>query len=383
MSRWPRQILFGDIDAMFASSAIVADPSLADKLVAIGSPPPRGIITSASYPARRFGVKAAMPSGEALRLCPNLLIVPSDHDLYRRMHRRLQDVTNALFPQAVWCSIDEFYADTTDMQSLYPDPAHLAHRAKEAIREATGLVCTMAVAPTKIVAKVAADCHKPDGLVVIGPGSEQEFLAVRPVRALPGIGPRTAGALESRGLKIIGDLLDPRWTSTLRELWGPRLTSIQARAQGQDHDPVVADHDAKSRGHETTFDHDSDDLAFFKETLYGFLTSLTHDLRSEDLAAAQFTVKLKDAAFRISTRQRHFPHPLNYDPAMWPAIQSALETLLIPRKPYRLIGLSLSGLVPAPPSLFDRRTEQAMAAMDRIIDRHGAHVIRIGALPSR
>jgi DNA polymerase-4 len=383
MARWPRQILFGDIDAMYASSAIVADPSLSGKLVAVGSPTPRGIITSASYPARRFGVKAAMPTAEALRLCPDLLLVPPDHDLYRRMHGRLRLVTEKLFPHAVWCSIDEFYADTTDLQSLYPDPTDLGRATKQAIVEDTGLLCTVAVAPGKTVAKVAADCHKPDGLAIVEPGTEAAFLATQPVRALPGIGPRTGGALEAAGIRWIGDLLDPRWTSTLQHFWGSRLPAMQARAMGQDHDPIVSDHDAKSQGHEITFDHDTDDVAYLKETLYGFLSTLAHDLRCEELAAGQFTVKLKDSAFRITTRQRHFPKPLNYDPAMWPAIQTALHSLIVPRKRYRLIGLSLSELVPATASLFDDRTRQAVAAMDRIIERHGAHVIRIGALPTR
>jgi DNA polymerase-4 len=381
MPRWKRQILFGDIDAMYASSAIVDDPSLAGQLVAVGSPPPRGIITSASYAARRYGVRSAMPTGQALRLCPNLVLVHPDHALYQRMHNRLRTVTDRLFPHAVWCSIDEFYADTTDLQSLHPDPASMAATVKQAIAEETGLHCTVAVATGRIVAKVATDQHKPDGLAVIPPGSEPDFLAPLPIRSLPGIGPKTGATLEAAGLRRIGDLLDPRWSRTLTHLWGRRFPAIQATARGLDGESTTRDHEQKSISHETTFDHDTEDATIFEATLYGFLTLLTHDLRSQNLAAARFTVKLKDARFQIVTRQRHFPKPLNYDPAMWPAIRGALASLVVRRTRYRLIGLTLSDLVPAPESLFDQRTDQAMAAMDRIIERHGSHVIRIGGLP--
>lgn len=123
--RWSRQILFGDIDAMFASAAVVKDPSLAGKPVAVGGSSPRGIIAAASYEARSFGVRSAMPTGEAVRLCPHLILVPPDRPLYRRLHEQMQTVTEQLFPLTEWSSIDEFYADTTQLQTRYPDPRSL------------------------------------------------------------------------------------------------------------------------------------------------------------------------------------------------------------------------------------------------------------------
>ena len=381
MPRWVRQIVFGDVDAMYASSAIVANPALAGKLVAVGSPPPRGIITAASYPVRRFGVSAAMPTAQALRLCPDLVLVPLDRPLYQRMHQRMREAADRFFPATEWTSIDEFYADATDLQSVYPDPAALGRAVKDALFEATGLRCTLAVATGKTVAKVAADAHKPDGLVVIPPGTEATFLAPRPVRSLPGIGPKTAARLEGLGIHRIGDLVEPRCEPTLRQLWGTRLYALQSLARGEDHDPVLPDREPKSLGHETTFDHDTDDLAVLERTLRGFLSELAHEVRRDSLAASSFTVKLKDAKFKVTRRQRHFPAPVNYDPAMWQDIRAALRSLVVPRTRYRLVGLSLSALVPATERLFDQRTTKAMAAMDEIIEKHGARVMRCGGMP--
>lgn len=382
MSRWPRRILFGDIDAMYASSAIVADPALAGRLVAVGSPPPRGIITAASYPVREYGVKAAMPTAHALRLCPGLVLIPPDRRLYRQMHECMCRVTNRLFQETEWTSIDEFYADTTDLQTRYPDPCMLGHVVKKALFEATGLRCTLAFATGKTVAKVAADCYKPDGLAVIEPGTEATFLASRAATSLPGIGPKTAMALESLGIRTIADLVDPVFEAALRRMWGPRLAALQELAKGIDRDPVAPGREPKSLSHETTFDEDTADLSFLNQTVRGFLSELTHDLRVQGLAAGAFTVKLKDATFTVTARQRHFPQPFNYDPPMWRAIQPALSGLVAPCRRYRLVGLSLSDLVPARETLFDQRTTRALAAMDAVIEKHGSSIIRLGGLPA-
>ena len=380
-ARWPRQILFGDIDAMFASAAVLADPSLAGKPVAVGGPPPRGIIAAASYAVRRFGVRSAMPTIHALRLCPQLILVPPDRSLYTNLHRQLQEVTNRFFPETEWTSIDEFYADTTRLQTRHPDPRLLGQTLKADILQTTGLTCTIALASGKTVAKIAADAHKPDGLALIEPGTEAAFLAPLPIRSLPGMGPKSTEAVERLGVRTIGDLLDPRFESALVRLMGTRLASFRSLTLGLDSDPVVADREAKSVSHETTFDEDTNDPAILEPIIHGFLETLTHDLRLDGLAAGSFTLKLKDSLFRITTRQRKFPTPLNYDPDMWPDIRLALADLLQPRSRYRLVGLGLSDLAPAPEPLFDRRQHDAVAALDRLIERHGTGVVRLGALP--
>jgi DNA polymerase IV len=378
--RWSRQILFGDVDAMFASATIVKDPSLSGKPVAVGGPPPRGIIAAASYAVRSFGVHSAMPTAEALRLCPHLILVPPDRPLYRRLHEQMQAVTDRLFPLTEWSSIDEFYADTTSLQTLYPDPLVLGRLLKQAIFDNTGLRCTVGVATGKTVAKIAADSHKPDGLAVVPPGTEAEFLEDRPVRALPGIGPKTAARLEPIGLKTIGDLLERRWEPALHHLFGTRLHWVQELARGIDHEPVIADRGSKSLSHETTFEQDTNDQAYLEQLLHGFLKTLARDLRQDGLAAASCTVKLKDSRFAITTKQRAFLHPLNYEPEMWPTIKQALHELLNPGTKYRLAGLGLSSLTPASPGLYDQRRDKAIKAMDALTARHGPGIIGLGGV---
>lgn len=378
MAKWLRQIVFGDVDAMFASAAIVADPSLAGKPVAVGGPPPRGIIAAASYAVRAFGVHSAMPTAHALKLCPGLILVPPDRPLYARLHEQMRQVTDRFFPATEWSSIDEFYADATDLQLLHPDPAALGRTVKDALFETTGLRCTIAIAANKPVAKVTADAHKPDGLAVIEPGTEAAFLAPRPVRSLPGIGPKTAESLERIGVRTIGDLLDSRFELSLRRIWGKRLPIVQALAKGRDDDPVVPDRERKSTGRETTFEHDTDDLAFLEKTLKEFLSELAHELRIEELAAGSFAVKLKDATHKITSKQHHFPKPLNDDPMMWRDIRAALQSLMAPRTKYRLAGVTLGDLVPSTGGLFDQRRSRALAAMDAIIEKHGAKSIGLG-----
>ena len=377
---WPRQIFFGDVDAMFASAAIVKAPELAGKPVAVGGPAPRGIIAAASYAARAFGVRSAMPTVTATRLCPDLVLLPPDRPLYRHLHDRMQHVTTRLFPTVEWSSIDEFYVDTTDLQRVYPDPAALGRKIKRAILDETGLCCTVGASTGKVTAKIAADAAKPDGLLIIPPGSEAAFLADRPLRALPGIGPKTGERLQTIGLRTIADLLDPRWEASLRPLFGQRLRWVRELARGVDHEPVVPDRESKSMSHETTFEHDTGELASIERVLRGFLTALARELRQEALAAGSVTVKLKDARFAVTTKQRRFPRPLNYDPDMWPTIRGTLQDLMKPGVTYRLAGLAVTSLVPAPSGLFDGRRSKAIETMDAIIARHGSGVMGLGGV---
>lgn len=383
MARWTRQVLFGDIDAMFASAAVVANPSLVEHIIAVGSSPPRGIITAASYPARKYGVHSAMPTAHAVRLCPQLKLIPPDFALYKQLHHMMERVTQHFFPHACWTSIDEFYADVTDLQSMYASPETLGQRVKDAMVETTGLRCTIAIATGTTIAKMAANSHKPDGLAIIEPGTESEFLHAQRVHTIPGVGPKTATALNNIGVHYLRDFLNEPVSQELKRVCGPRLHRLQSLARGIDLDPVPTERVAKSMGHETTFDHDTSNLSLLIETVHGFLSTLAHDLRRDGLEARGFTIKLKDRRFAVTTRHRQFPKPTNYDSTMWQQIQPAINSLVVPGLTYRLIGLSLSDFVPSSRNLFDKKTSEAVAAMDQIIQKHGFTVIRWGHTPEK
>jgi DNA polymerase-4 len=271
-----------------------------------------------------------MPTIQAMRLCPQLVLVPPDRPLYQRLHRQLQDITEPVFPGN---RVDEYrrvlcrYDETTDPPS---GSARVRAGAQNRHYSRHGPDLYHCSGVRQTVAKIAADAHKPDGLAVIEPGTEAAFLAPLPIRSLPGMGPKSTEAIERLGLHTIGDLLEPRFEQSLLRLLGTRLAAFQSLARGRDSDPVVADREAKSVSHETTFDEDTNDPALLEPIIHGFLETLTHDLRLEGLAAGSFTVKLKDSHFRITTRQRTFPSPANYDPDMWPDIRLALAELLQP-----------------------------------------------------
>ena len=168
-------------------------------------------------------------------------------------------------------------------------------------------------------------------------------------------GQRPRRASSRFSIKTIGDLLDPQWDQVLARMFGHRLFWIRELAQGRDREPVIADRESKSSSHETTFERDTADPAFLEHVLRGFLRMLARDLRQEGLAAEGCTVKLKDARFAVTTRQRRFSHPLNYDPDMWPTVRQALHELMKPHAQYRLAGLTLFSLVPIPAGLYDQR----------------------------
>ncbi|MCS6897881.1 MAG: DNA polymerase IV, partial [Nitrospira sp.] len=329
------------------------------------------------------GVRSAMPTARALRLCPHLILVPPDRPFYLRLHEAMRAVTDRLFPVTEWSSIDEFYADTTTLQSMYPDPIALGRLVKNEIYAATGLRCTVAVASSKTVAKIAADRHKPDGLIVVGGGTEPSFLAPCPLRTLPGIGPKTMSKLHHLGLMTIGDLVNPRWDGPLRQLFGNSLAAVRDLARGVDREPVVPQRESKSLGRETTFEQDTRDPLLLERTLRRFLGLLAHDLRQHGLAAAACVVKLKDSRFVTTTKRRRFSRPLNDESTMWPTTRQALYDLIKGGIAYRLTGLMLTDLVPASPSLFDQRRAKAIEVMDRLIDRYGPAVIGLGGVSKK
>src|SRR5690606_17777249 len=247
-----RKILHVDMDAFFASVEQRDDPRLRGKPVVVGGASRRGVVAAASYEAREFGVRSAMPMAEALRRCPRLIVVPPRGDRYGEVSARVFDVFHAYTPLVEGLSIDEAFLDVTASRSLFGDGPTIARRIKQDVLDATGLTCSAGVAPCKFVAKIASDMEKPNGLTVVA-GDVAAFLAPLPIERMWGIGPKTAPTLRRLGYATLGDLAraDPAALERALGSWGPEVREL---ARGNDPRDVVPDREAKSIGAECTYD---------------------------------------------------------------------------------------------------------------------------------
>ena len=251
-----RAIVHLDLDAFFAAVEVLEDPSLAGKPVVVGGrPEDRGVVSSASYEARQFGVRSAMPTYRALALCPHAVLRPPRHDVYRPYSRRVMAVLNAASALVEQTSIDEAYVDLTAQVTTWGDAAGIARDLQRQVRDEVGLSASLGVASNKLVAKVASDYDKPGGLTVVRPGKEAAFLAPLPVRVLWGVGPVTAARLAEIGVETVGDLAAADSTELARR-FGAHGADMTSRARGVDNRQVVTGHEVKSVSQERTFRHD-------------------------------------------------------------------------------------------------------------------------------
>jgi DNA polymerase-4 len=386
----PRSILHCDLDAFYASVEQRDHPEYRGRPVIVGGlPHERGVVSAASYEARAFGVRSAMPLRTAGRLCPEGIFVAGD----RTRYEDASDAVMALFrertPLVEPISLDEAFLDVTASAHLFGGALATARALKAEVRERLGLVLSVGVAPTKLCAKVASDLRKPDGLVVVRPGEEASFLAPLPLWRLWGVGPRTRAALTSWGLSTIGDLarLDP---ALLEARLGEHGRAISARARGIDEDPVLAEDRRKSVGHEHTFGSDTLSDARIGSTLLSLCEGVGRRLRADGLRGRTITLKLRVAPFETRTRQRTLAQPTDDDLVIFRTARSLLrETLAADREagrvsPVRLIGASVSGLVAGQQlGLFDAsRRARLHAALDAVRVRFGDEALdRASARP--
>jgi DNA polymerase-4 len=303
--RRPHSILHVDMDAFFAAVEQRDRPELRGRPVIVGADPQggrgRGVVSTASYEARRFGVGSAMPISRAWRACPHAVYLAPDMERYARESDRVMDILRRVTDLVEPVSIDEAFLDVTASERALGPGEALARRIKEDIRSETGLTASVGVATSKLVAKVASDMRKPDGLVVVPPGGEATFLAPLPVHRLWGVGPRMEESLAKLGVVTIGDLaaLDP---ARLERRLGTHGQDLQRLARGDDPRPVVGKgEEAKSLGQEHTFDHDTDDSERLRAMLLSLCDAVARRLRSHGLAARTLTLKYRDETFRTRT----------------------------------------------------------------------------------
>jgi DNA polymerase-4 len=340
-----RVVIHVDLDAFFAAVEQRDRPELRGKPVIVGGggPDQRGVVSTASYEARRFGVRSAMPLRTAGRLCPDGIFLPVDGRKYQAVSRDVMAILRRFTPLVEPISIDEAFLDVTASQALFGDGPTIATAIKEAVRGEVGLTISAGVATTKLVAKIASDLRKPDGLVVVSPGDEAAFLAPLAINRLWGVGPKTATVLAEQGVATIGELaaLDP---AVLARRLGSHAATLVARAHGIDGGRVVGESDgAKSVGHEHTFDHDTTDQALIERTLLAMADGVAGRLRSNGMLASTVAVKIRDAAFRTMTRQRTLARPTDLTEPIFEAALS-LARPEVRGRTIRLVGVTASGL---------------------------------------
>jgi DNA polymerase-4 len=375
-----RTILHVDLDAFFAAVEQRDRPELRGRPVVVGGggPGDRGVVSAASYEARRFGIHSAMPLRRAGRLCPDAVFLPVDGAKYQAVSREVMAILRRYTPLVEPISIDEAFLDVTGSAALFGDGPTIAAAIKAAVREEVGLTVSVGVASTKLVAKIASDLRKPDGLVVVAPGEEEAFLAPLPIGRLWGVGEHTAVALREYGVRTIGDLaaLPP---DLLVRRFGKHGAALVERARGIDADRVVGGGEpAKSIGHEHTFDIDTSDRETIERTLLGMAEGVAGRLRASGLRASTVTVKIRDSAFRTTTRQRTLPEPTDLTEPIWRAAVELARPEIRGIK-VRLVGVTASHFgEPSQLGLFateDPRRRRVVEAADAIRRRFGERAV--------
>ena len=378
-----RTILHVDLDAFFASVEQRDRPELVGKPVIVGGDPRgRGVVSAASYEARTFGIHSAMSLREAVRRCPDGVFLPVDGRRYQQASRDVMAILRRFTPQVEPISIDEAFLDVTGSRQLFGEGPEIAVAIKTVIREDVGLPSSVGVATTKLVAKIASDLRKPDGLVVVAPGDEAAFLAPLPIGRLWGVGEKTAQALEDYGVRTIGDLATLAPDVLIRR-FGKHGGSLASRARGMDDDPVHQGDPARSVGHEHTFDVDTSDRETIERTLLAMSDGVAGRLRSAGVRASTVAVKIRDSSFRTITRQRTLSEPTDMtDPIYQAAVDLARPEVRGIR--VRLLGVTASnlgereqlGLFPSD----DPRRRAAVEAADSIRRRYGSSAVTPGRL---
>ena len=381
-----RVVMHVDLDAFYASVEQLRRPELRGKPVIVGGAGvagERGVVAAASYEARPFGVRSAMPLSKARRLCPNGIFVPCDFRAYREASKSVFAILDRSSPVIEPIALDEAYLDLTGQEALMGQPEAVALRLRDEVKTRCGLDLSIGVASCKLVAKVASELRKPRGLVVVQPTEEAAFLAPLPLARLPGCGPATALKLERVGVRTIGDLAalpDP----LLGELFGQYGRALGGHARGIDPSPVLPPGDPKSISREVTFDRDLTDQGKLRETALGLLQDVGQSLRGHRLSARTVVLKIRYQPFDTQSRQATLPYPTDRDDQLAAALRHLLETQLAPDRPVRLIGAGVSNLEPCATqlSLLENRSSR-LAMLDEQLDelrgRYGDHVIARGA----
>jgi len=372
-----RAILHVDMDAFYAAVEQRDDPALRGRPVIVGGAGGRGVVAAASYEVRRFGVHSAMPVREALRRCPEAVCVPPRIGHYAAVSEQIFAVFHEFTPLVQGLSLDEAFLDVTASTGALGDAEHIAREIRRLILERTELTASVGVATNKLVAKIASDLGKPDGLVIVRPDAIRALLDPLPIRRLFGLGARTAPKVEALGIHTLGELRQAS-PARLRPIFGRYTERVQQRAAGIDDRPVVPARDEKQISAEETFDTDIADHSKLRAEIVRLADKACARLRARQLSAGCVTVKIRRGDFTTYTRQRRFEPPTQETRVITSLATALLDAWLAsqPRAALRLLGVGVSELAPAAQlELFTApqtaRNRELDAAVDRIRERFG------------
>lgn len=381
-AEWGLHIMHCDLDAFFAAVEQLDHPELRGRPVIVGgSARSRGVVSTCSYEARKYGVKSAMPMAQALRLCPQAVYLPVNMPRYVEVSRQVFSILAGYSPLMEPLSIDEAFLDIGGTRNLFGRPSDIGRRIKEQVRDETGLTISVGISYNKFLAKLASDMGKPDGLMIISREQALEILAPLPVSSLWGVGEKGQAQLRAWGLESIADLqkLPAGWLEERMGLSGRLCWEL---AQGIDHRQVEPERERKSLGREITFPQDVDDLEYLKHWLQVFAAELCPRLRKIERLAATITIKLRLNSFKTITRSRTI-QACDSEVLIADTAVQLLEQAYRGSPPVRLIGLSLGKLSPAGEleqgALFDEQREKNHLLdllIDNIRERFGPQSIK-------
>ncbi len=340
----PEPILHADMDAFYASVEQRDDPDLRDRPVVVGGASGRGVVAAASYEARRFGIRSAMPMVRARRLCADLVVVPPRFDVYRDVSHDVMAIFTSFTPLVEPLSLDEAFLDIGGSVRLFGSPVTIAHALRARVRGELDLAVSVGVAPTKSLAKLCSDHAKPDGVFHLAVDQVTAFLRPRPVGHLWGAGPKTVERLTDYGLHTIGDLADCDVGLLIRLLGTDRGRGLHDLAHGRDPRRVVPHEPARSVSNETTFEHDVDDPAELQRVLLRLSAKVGSRLRSSDLSGRTISLKLRFANLSTITRSTTLAVPTNSTRTIADEASGLLSALRLERVRVRLVGVGVTNL---------------------------------------
>ena len=326
-------MLHVDLDAFYAGVEVLKDPSLKGKPVVVGGGGPRGVVASASYEARAFGVRSAMPGVRAKRLCPDAIFLPADFEAYRIHSNRFREVLIAHTPLVEPISMDEAFLDVSGATSLFGSPTEIARKIRADVESEVGVTCSVGVASTKYVAKLASDLCKPDGMLVVPADGVRNFLEPLPVGRLWGVGEKTGDLLSRMAIRTIGDLRDTPEAILRRLLGDQNARHLSQLANGIDDRPVVPYEAPKSVSHEETFDRDLDDETDILRELLGLSGRVASRLRADGYHARTVTLKARLASFTTLSRSRTLPDPTDTGADLYHHVSDLFKTSWEWRRP--------------------------------------------------